>query len=511
MGVMGAPISRARLSRAARVLFALTLLSGSLVVATGQRAHALVDCLGDPSLCPIANDDYYDGTTTDGVLYPTATFETTLKIGAANGLLVNDEGVPTISTHVDPDNSDTFTSNDGEVCYGSAPSCTGTGGGFEYTPPDGFTGNDDFLYEILDGNGNTSDAFVTITVRPIVTNDSYTSLRNQRLVVSAANGVLKNDKGFDDFTGTSLEVDGAHGDVVLGEDGGFTYTPATNFVGTDTFKYSVWDMTGENEYFGTATIHVNPPAPPPPPKPKGYWMVGATGTVYPFGQVKSYGNASTFPVTHIEPTPSKLGYWIVNGGGQVFAKGNAKFFGSFGSLRKGEVVSSMSSTPTGNGYWLFSSKGKVVAKGGAKFFGDVRNLALNGPIVGSVATPTGKGYYMVASDGGIFAFGDAKFFGSMGGKALVKPVNGIVPTATNHGYWLVASDGGIFAFGDAKFRGSMGGKPLVRPVIGMVRYGNGYLMVSSDGGIFNFSNLPFFGSLGGNPPAIPIVGVAAGG
>jgi hypothetical protein len=246
----------------------------------------------------------------------------------------------------------------------------------------------------------------------------------------------------------------------------------------------------------------------PPVLGSGYWMVGASGSVYAFGDARFSGGVSTTNVTHIEAAPSHTGYWIVNGMGQVFAFGNARWHGNGGALWPGEKVSSLSATPTGNGYWLFTNSGRVMPFGDARSFGDMGGIHLNGPIVGSVATPTGRGYYMVASDGGIFAFGDARFHGSMGGARLNQPVNGLVPTLDNRGYWLVASDGGIFAF-NAPFRGSMGGTRLNRPVIGMVRYGNGYLMVGSDGGIFAFSNKPFRGSLGSNPPAVPIVGVAS--
>ncbi len=249
--------------------------------------------------------------------------------------------------------------------------------------------------------------------------------------------------------------------------------------------------------------------PAPPTQTLGYWMVGASGSVYGFGGVHRHGNASTFAVTHIEPTPNRRGYWIVNSAGRVFSFGNAVFRGSAGVLFAGETVASLSATRTGKGYWLFTTRGRVMPFGDARFYGDTSRMRLNGPVVGSIATPTGHGHYLVASDGGIFAFGDAKFYGSTGDRPLTKPVNGLVPTADNHGYWLVASDGGIFSFGDAKFHGSTGSIRLNRPVIGMVRYGNGYLMVSSDGGVFSFSNRPFAGSLGSHPPSVPIVGVAA--
>jgi hypothetical protein len=224
----------------------------------------------------------------------------------------------------------------------------------------------------------------------------------------------------------------------------------------------------------------------------GYWMLGAGGTVYHFGDAADFGQptlpAGTDAVA-LEPTPSSAGYWILDSAGVVHPYGNAAPLGNLDrhQLAPGEALSSLSATPSGAGYWIFTTRGRVIAFGDAGFYGD----------------------YMVASDGGIFAFGDATFHGSMGGKKLNAPVQSLVPDGDGGGYWLVASDGGIFAFGAAPFRGSMGATKLNKPVKGMVRYGNGYLMVASDGGIFSFSDKAFAGSLGANPPARPIVAVAA--
>jgi len=249
------------------------------------------------------------------------------------------------------------------------------------------------------------------------------------------------------------------------------------------------------------------------PTGSGYWMLGADGAVYPFGEAASFGSpvvSAGRSAVDVEPTPSGRGYWVLDDSGAVSAFGDATGYGGVPAavLSPGELPTSLSATATGHGYWVFTNRGRAVSFGDARFLGDVSALALNGPVLDSVATPSGQGYYMVASDGGIFAFGDAGFAGSMGGRPLNSPVQSLVPDGDGSGYWLVASDGGIFAF-DAPFKGSMGGKPLAKPVTGMVRYGDGYLMVGEDGGIFNFSSLAFAGSLGGQPPVRPIASVAA--
>ncbi|MEW6476739.1 MAG: S8 family serine peptidase [Actinomycetota bacterium] len=267
-----------------------------------------------------------------------------------------------------------------------------------------------------------------------------------------------------------------------------------------------------------------PPAPAPPPIGRpgdstgpsgaGYWMVGADGAVYSFGNARALGNAPVGAATAVdlEPTRSGQGYWVVDDTGRVFAFGDAAWHGNVAPavLVRGERVTSLSGTPSGGGYWAFTTRGRVLAFGDAPFLGDVHALPLNGEVLDSIPTPSGHGYYLVAADGGIFAFGDARFTGSMGGRRLNAPVQSLVPDPDGSGYWLVAADGGIFAF-DAGFHGSMGGHRLNRPVTGMVPYGIGYLMVAEDGGIFAFSNLPFAGSLAGNPPRHSITAVAAAG
>jgi len=486
------------MSRFAVVAIVAAVTSGVLAgVATTPAGAAFSIC--DPNVtnpCPHAVADTFK-----------ATFNTKLAV-AAPGVLVNDSGPA--GTTVDTTSGLTDTQS-----FAGATVAVKADGSFTYTPDktDPFSGLDAFTYAIVDPDGDTSTALVTVQVNAVVANDSYTVAANQSLTVHAP-GVLANDIGVDHLS-EDIVVQSAHHAVVNDLlNGAFQYIPPHNFTGADTFTYTVQSLDDTLTYHATVTVRVGAGAPPPPPPPasvRGYWMVGSGGHVYPFGQLKNYGNANTFGVTHIEPTPSRHGYWILNTNGQVFAFGDAKPFGGAGSLKPGETASSLSATPTGKGYWIFTNRGRVFARGDAHNFGDMRGVTLNGPIVGSSATPTGKGYWMVGTDGGIFSFGDAHFYGSTGNIHLNKPVNGLVPTPNNHGYWLVASDGGIFAFGNAGFHGSMGGTPLNRPIIGMVRYGNGYLMVSSDGGIFAFSNLPFLGSLANNPPAIPIVGVASGG
>jgi hypothetical protein len=241
--------------------------------------------------------------------------------------------------------------------------------------------------------------------------------------------------------------------------------------------------------------------------PGGYWMLAASGAVYAFGTVASYGPAPGPAVAIATPPTAGGGYWVTDRTGRVTAFGHAHVYGHPPALRAGERVAAISATPSGLGYWLFTSCGRAFAYGDAHFYGDMSKATLNGPVIASVATPTGHGYYMIGSDGGVFTFGDARFHGSTGNLRLQKPVIGIAPTPDNRGYWLVASDGGIFSF-NAPFRGSMGGTRLDQPVTGAVAFGDGYLMVGAAGAVYDFSDKPYYGSLTAKHAAATILALA---
>ncbi len=222
------------------------------------------------------------------------------------------------------------------------------------------------------------------------------------------------------------------------------------------------------------------------------------------------GTTLTGPGVGMAPTPDGRGYWVVGANGSLFGFGDATFEGSADGLALNKPVVGMAATHDGHGYWLVASDGGIFGYGDAAFHGSAGNLVLNKPVVGMAATSDGKGYWLVAADGGIFSYGDAHFFGSTGNLVLDQPVVGMAPTGDGKGYWLVAADGGVFAFGDATFSGSMGGRPLNRPVVGMsaVPGGDGYRLVASDGGIFSFGRALFYGSTGSLHLVRPVVGMA---
>ncbi len=135
-----------------------------------------------------------------------------------------------------------------------------TDGTYSYTPNANFNGTDTFTYEVLDGNGGSSNAVVTITITPVndtpVANaDTATTLEDQPLTGTT---VLANDTDADGDTltvNTTPVTPPANGTLVLNADGTYTYTPNANFNGTDSFTYEVSDSTGA-KHTATVTITV---------------------------------------------------------------------------------------------------------------------------------------------------------------------------------------------------------------------------------------------------------------
>jgi VCBS repeat-containing protein len=133
-------------------------------------------------------------------------------------------------------------------------------GGFTYTPSTNYNGTDSFTYRASDGFSTGNVATVTINITPvnyppIGNNDSYTTMKNVPLAIPAP-GVLANDIDVEGNPFTAkLFGNVSHGSLILNTDGSFTYTPATNYIGSDSFTYKPKDAGG-NGNLTTVTITV---------------------------------------------------------------------------------------------------------------------------------------------------------------------------------------------------------------------------------------------------------------
>ena len=131
-------------------------------------------------------------------------------------------------------------------------------GSYTYTPNAGFVGNDSFTYTISDGKGGEDTATVNLVVSdkvdpnnaPDAVDDNGAGDKNEDIT----GNVLGNDTDpdGDDLTAT-LTTGPANGSVVLNDDGSYTYTPNTGFVGNDSFTYTISDGKGGED---TATVNL---------------------------------------------------------------------------------------------------------------------------------------------------------------------------------------------------------------------------------------------------------------
>jgi hypothetical protein len=226
----------------------------------------------------------------------------------------------------------------------------------------------------------------------------------------------------------------------------------------------------------------------------GYVAATASGAVQNYG-CSYYGSLAgkplPSPIVDVVEAPGARGYWLVGADGSIYPFGAARDYGSMHGKHLNQPIRGLAATPDGRGYWMVASDGGIFAFGDARFYGSMGMKHLNRPIVGMAVRPGGAGYWLVASDGGIFSFGRAKFHGSAGAERLNEPIIGMAASPTGLGYWLVASDGGIFTYGDAKFHGSLASLHPGSVAAGMAADpGTGdYRVATSSGDVYQFPEL----------------------
>ncbi|MGE0798665.1 MAG: Ig-like domain-containing protein [Lautropia sp.] len=186
---------------------------------------------------PTATDDAYS-----------ATEDTPLVVPAATGVLAND---------TDPDNDALTATVDTGPAHGTL--VLNADGSFTYTPDADYSGTDTFTYTIEDAEAAVSHATVTITVGG--TNDAPVAVAGTATTDedTVLNGTLPTatDADSDPLTYAAGTTGPAHGTVIVNPDGSYTYTPAADFHGTDSFTYVANDDTVDSAE-ATVTVTVNP-------------------------------------------------------------------------------------------------------------------------------------------------------------------------------------------------------------------------------------------------------------
>ena len=209
----------------------------------------------------------------DTVAYNSATLAIgqSFTVGVDTFAVAEDSGSTTLNVLA----NDTIVSGGGTLSVvsvtqpASGGTVTLTGGTVRFEPTANFNGNAVFTYRVANTNGGSQqDGSVTVTVTPV--NDPPTAVADTLTVEQnstnntlnlLANDTITPDTG-ETLTITAVGATSAGGTVTIAQGGGsVVYTPATGFVGTETFTYTIRD--GALAATATATVTVestdNPP------------------------------------------------------------------------------------------------------------------------------------------------------------------------------------------------------------------------------------------------------------
>jgi gliding motility-associated-like protein len=132
-------------------------------------------------------------------------------------------------------------------------------GTYTYTPNTDYLGSDNFTYFVCDFTGLCDTASVNISVvpaneGPVATNDDYTIEEDEALIANVGSNDTDADGDALTFAVTTNTINGS---LQFNGDGSFTYTPNTDYTGTDSFSYSVCDPAGVCAY-ADVTITITP-------------------------------------------------------------------------------------------------------------------------------------------------------------------------------------------------------------------------------------------------------------
>ncbi|MDI1228251.1 MAG: Ig-like domain-containing protein [bacterium] len=143
-------------------------------------------------------------------------------------------------------------------------------GSFTYTPATGYFGADSFTYTLLDAYGATATGTVNLTINQASTNHAPDAKNDDFSVyygdVISGNLLANNGSGAD----TDPDNDPLHIvetaivtaqgiNVSIAMNGAFLYSHPADFIGTDSFSYTVSDGHGGTD-IATVSLHVNTPS-----------------------------------------------------------------------------------------------------------------------------------------------------------------------------------------------------------------------------------------------------------
>jgi len=186
---------------------------------------------------------------------------------SAPGVLANDTGFPPPSV----------TPFSGATTAGGAVTIAGNGG-FSYSPPAGYTGDDTFVYTAVNAAGSdTATVTMTVGVVPVAQNDGgYVTARDTPLSVAPGAGLLHNDTlgspastvlsfgggalpgtAASNAAGTTASF-GTGGTLMVSADGSVAFTPSAGFTGAFSFGYRIGNLFGTSDAVATISVQQIP-------------------------------------------------------------------------------------------------------------------------------------------------------------------------------------------------------------------------------------------------------------
>jgi len=193
------------------------------------------------------------------------------------------------------------------------------------------------------------------------------------------------------------------------------------------------------------------------------------------------------------PTSDRKGYWLIGADASVYPYGDAQYEGEAGGTVRSSPVVAAAATSDDRGYWLVTTIGHVLAFGDAKELRtdlhDLKRardsdrchkrrqglldrdqhrsgfrLRRRCRIPGSRAGPNWAHrrygchqqrprYWLVAASGKVFCFGNAPDLALSSPKKLASPVVDFAVTHKRTGAWLVEQDGTVLNLGTATSSG----------------------------------------------------------
>ncbi|MGE5502911.1 MAG: tandem-95 repeat protein [Actinomycetota bacterium] len=245
----------------------------ALSVSLGQPAHGVVRFDAESGQYEYIPDENWSGadsityTVTDpGGASVTRTIAITVDsvndapviVSAADGVGTEDHAVTghIIATDVEGDTLAYTLADGGAPAHGSVTFAED--GSYTYVPAENWNGTDAFTVTVSDGHGGSATRTVNLEV---------TSVNDAPVVTELTGGSGNEDQPVTgrivatDVEGDTLAytlADGgapAHGSVSFADDGSYTYVPAADWNGTDTFTVTVSDGQGGSET-RTVTVEV---------------------------------------------------------------------------------------------------------------------------------------------------------------------------------------------------------------------------------------------------------------